>query len=106
MKLFIDPMPALRAAKIAKVNDAFNIIAASNFQRDQAHAMKRAWAANYSNKLADEAKLRGITLTELCDLIQDKPDLAAERELKRQRIMIAIDNAKSPDELNAIDGNS
>lgn len=97
MKLCIDPMPTLRQARKDKVNAAFNSLAGSHIA--QAHAQKRLWATTQDERLRPEADLRGITVAELSALILAKPDTFAERELERQRIMLAIDAAKTPAEL-------
>jgi hypothetical protein len=93
-------MPALRAARRAKVNEAFNSTAQSHVA--QAHAQKRLWAMTNDPALQPEADLRGITVAELSALILAKPDTFAERELRRQQIMMAIDAARTPAELDAI----
>lgn len=98
MKLTIDPMPALRAARKDRVNAAFNSGAQSHVT--QAHAQKRLWAATQDPALQPEADMRGITVAELAATILSKPDTFADRELQRQRIMLAIDAAKTPAELD------
>lgn len=98
MKLMIDPMPAKRQARKDKVNAAFNALAASHVA--QAHAAKRRWAETLDERLKPEADLRGITLEELAALILSKPDVFAERELERQKIMMAIEATQTPDELD------
>ncbi|SHJ69495.1 hypothetical protein SAMN05444159_1252 [Bradyrhizobium lablabi] len=98
----IDPMPALRQAKVDAVNRSFNTVAAESLHRDQAHAQKRLWAATNDQRLAPEAELRGITVVELSAFILSKPDAAAAREMQRQTIMKRIDQARTPAELDAI----
>lgn len=98
MKISIDPMPALRAARKEKVNAAFNMSAQSHVA--QAHAQKRVWAMTNDPALQPEADLRGITVAELSAIILAKPDAFADRELQRQRIMLAIDAARTPAELD------
>lgn len=100
MKLTIDPMPGLRAAKIKAVNQAFNSLASSHL--DQAYAQKRQWASVNDERLKPEADLRGISVSELAFIILSKQDTVAEREFKRQQIMQRIDAAKSPEELHKI----
>lgn len=100
MKLTIDPMPALRASRKERVNANFNSLA--NMHVEQAHAQKRLWAATQDDRLKPEADLRGITVAELSAMILAKPDVVAERELRRQRIMMAIEAAKTPAELDSI----
>jgi len=101
MKLVLDPMPAARQARKDAVNTAFNTSAQSHVA--QAHAAKRAWAETQDERLKPEADLRGVTVAELSALILSKPDAFAERELHRQRIMRAIEAARTPDELDKID---
>ena len=100
MKFTIDPMPALRTARKDRVNGAFNQTAGSHVS--QAHAQKRLWATTQDERLKPEADLRGITVAELSALILTKPDDLAERELHRQRLMLAIESAQTPQELDAI----
>jgi hypothetical protein len=98
----IDPMPALREAKKERVNAAFNEWAASTAHVDQAHAQKREWAKARDPRLQAEADLRGMTLDDLAALILSKPDELAAREAKRIAIMVKIDKATTPAELEAI----
>lgn len=100
MKLVIDPMPALRQARKDAVNAAFNAMSQSHVV--QAHAQKRAWALVQDERLKPEADLRGISVAELSAIILAKPDAFAARELQRQRIMLAIEAARTPQELDAI----
>ncbi len=101
MRLVLDPMPAARQARKDAVNKAFDTAAQSHVA--QAHAVKRAWAATQDARLQPEADLRGVTVAELSALILSKPDTFAERELQRQRIMMAIEAARTPAELDALD---
>lgn len=96
----LDPMPALRAARKERVNAAFNQLAQSHVAL--AHAQKRLWATTQDERLRPEADLRGVSVAELAALILAKPDTFAERELHRQSIMLAIDAAMTPQELDAI----
>lgn len=100
MKLSIDPMPALRAARKDKVNAAFNSTAQSHVA--QAHAQKRLWATTNDPALQPEADLRGITVAELAAIILAKPDTFADRELQRQKIMMRVDAATTPQELERV----
>jgi hypothetical protein len=96
-------MPALRQAKVEAVNRGFNVMAAESLHRDHAHAQK--WLAALTKnerRLAPEAQLRGITVAELAALILTKPDNIADRELRRQTIMMQIDRAQTPAELDAL----
>ena len=104
-----DPMPALREARKAAVNENFSKIAATNLQRDMAHAAKRIEAqaivggAVASAEFAAEAELRGITPLELANVVLSKPNEAAQRELRRQQIHALIEAAKTEPELNFVD---
>jgi hypothetical protein len=103
MKLTLDPMPALRIAAKGKINMHFNGLAQPHL--DAAYAAKRAVAkagAPFPDWFATEATLRGITAKALAILIASKPDTVAERELHRQRVMAAVDTAKTPAELDQI----
>ena len=103
MKLNLDPMPALRAVAVTKINATFNTLAAPHI--DAAHAEKRkaaAAGAPYPDWFTAEATLRGITPEALAVLIADKPDNIGERELARQQALAAIAAATSPAELDAI----
>lgn len=100
MKLTIDPMPALRAARKVQVNAAFDQMAQAHVS--QAHAQKRLLAATQDERLKPEADMRGITVAELSAIILAKPDDFAERELHRQKIMMAIEGAKTPAELDSL----
>lgn len=104
MKIVVnDPMPGLRLAKKEKVNSGFAAIAARNLHVEQAHAQKLTWAATNDAKLKPEADLRYITVEQLASLILSKSeDAPAARELQRQKIMMQIDKATTPAELDAI----
>jgi hypothetical protein len=102
VSVIIDPMPVLREAKKERVNAAFNDWAASTAHVDQAHAQKREWASARDPRLQSEADLRGMTLDDLAALILSKPDDLAAREAKRIAIMVKIDRATTPAELEAI----
>ncbi|WP_027578495.1 hypothetical protein [Bradyrhizobium sp. Ai1a-2] len=98
----IDPMPAIRAAKKEAVNANFNAANASHVE--QAHMQKRLWAQAQDQRLKPEADLRGITVADLAAIILAKPDTFAERELQRQKIMLQIEAATTPAELDAVNG--
>lgn len=102
MKITINPMPGLKAAKIIRVNENFNNIALGSLNREQAHAQKRVWAGTNDTRLKPEADLRGISVDALAEIILSKPDTATDRELHRQTIMLRIEAAQTPEELNAI----
>jgi hypothetical protein len=97
-----DPMPVLRQAKKDRVNAAFNDVAARSAHVEQAHAQKREWASARDPRLRAEADLRGMTLDEFAALILTKPDELAEREARRVAIMVKIDKATTPAELEVI----
>jgi hypothetical protein len=103
MKLNLDPMPALRAVAIAKINAQFNTQAQPHV--DAAHDAKRkaaAAGAPYPDWFTAEAALRGITPEALATLIASKPDNVGARELARQQTLAAIAAATSPAELDSI----
>ncbi|GEC14304.1 hypothetical protein [Nitrobacter winogradskyi] len=106
MKITLDPMPALRAASKAKVNRHFDSLAQPH--RDAAYTAKRAMAAATlasgaaPTALQAEADLRGVTARALASLIMSKPDVVTERELHRQKVMAALDGARTPAELDGI----
>lgn len=72
MKITIDPMPTLRAAKVEKINERFN------------------------------AEARASLHSDLVSIAAGKPDALNARELSRQQIMARIAAAKTPDELQTI----
>jgi hypothetical protein len=103
MKLNLDPMPALRAVAVAKINATFNTQAQPHI--DAAHDAKRkvaAAGAPYPDWFMAEATLRGITPEALAALVASKPDTAGARELARQQALAAIAAATSPAELDSI----
>jgi hypothetical protein len=97
-----DPMPAMRQAKKDRVNAGFAVTAAASLHVDQAHAQKRAWAEVNDQRLKPEADLRGISVADLAALILSKSDAVAARELRRQQIMMHIEAATTPQELDQI----
>lgn len=100
MRLTIDPMPAARQAQKDRVNAAFNAVSQSHVE--MAHAQKRLWAETEDEKLKPEADLRGVSVSELASLILSKPDRLAERELERQKIMAAIEAARTIEDLERL----
>jgi hypothetical protein len=103
VKLNLDPMPALRAVAVAKINATFNTQAQPHV--DAAHDAKRKAAASgapYPDWFTAEAALRGITPEALAALIASKPDNVGARELSRQQALAAIAAAKTPADLDAI----
>lgn len=105
MRTNADSMPVRRAKATSEINEHFNALASKEVHRDMAHAAKRSAAAAVlagGSALAwftAEADLRGVTVEALAADIASKPDNAAERELKRQRLMLAIAAATTPDEI-------
>lgn len=105
MRIAADPMPALRVAAVAKVNERYNYLATQNLHRDAAHAHKRAIAAAVISgsappvEFADEAAMREVTPLVLAQDIASRPNEAAQRELARQIEMMAIATATRPDQL-------
>ena len=108
MKLTIDPMPVLRDHAAYRVNQHFNVLASDNLHREQAHAHKRGEAAAIiagaapSAEFQAEAELRGITAAELAMLVLAKPNDAAQRELRRQRLLRRIAAIARPAELELL----
>lgn len=113
MRVEIDPMPALRADAIERVNARFSIETARAQFKEGVYARKRAIAQSIldGNRLPDdhpfvaEGALRGLSQEEFAILIADKPDASAEsdaREMCRQRLLMAISAAKSPAEIDEI----
>jgi hypothetical protein len=105
MRISVDPMPALRVAAVAKVNERYNYLATQNIHRDAAHAHKRTVAAAVIAgvappiEFADEAALRNVSPLALAQDIASRPNEAAQRELARQTEMLAIATATRPDQL-------
>jgi hypothetical protein len=105
-----DPMPMLRIAAIARVNEHFNRRAHELAHIDHAHARKRAVAAAVmagqaivdDHPFLQEAAMRGINKTDFAQIVANKPDAIAHRELARQRAIHAIEAAATPAELDAI----
>ncbi|SFM00792.1 hypothetical protein SAMN03159423_4883 [Bradyrhizobium sp. NFR13] len=101
----ISPMADFRDEAIRQVNERYNQIARANLHRDHAHFIKRTLAAQIIEggyvpaEFADEAALRNITPLDLANLINSKPNEAAQRELNRQRELLAIAAATTPADL-------
>lgn len=108
MKINLDPLPNLRLAAEDKINQHFNEISKTFLHRDKAHASKRAIAESVVNggastdEFVEEATLRGLSPLDLAKLILSKPDTLAARELQRQKLMIAIQSAGTPEALDAL----
>lgn len=105
MRIVADPMPALRAAAVAKVNERYNYLATQEIHRDAAHAWKRSTAASVlagdkaPAEFAAEADMLGLSPVAFAELISIKPNAAAQRELDRQTELRAIAAATHPDQL-------
>jgi hypothetical protein len=105
-----DPMPMLRVAAIARVNEHYNRRANELAHIDHAHMRKRHIAAavmageaiNDDHPFVLEATDRKLNVTDFAQIIANKPDAIAHRELERQRAIISIEAAATPAELDAI----
>jgi hypothetical protein len=96
-------------AATAQINSHFASIAAAEAHRDQAHRHKRATAAQVmsgvalpeDHPFAQEACLRGLPPEELARDVLGKPDHFSARELKRQKLLLAVAAAKTPADIDA-----
>lgn len=105
MKITLNnPMDALKLAKKDAVNTSFNTFASLNLHTDLAYSQKREWAKTQDERLKSEADLRGVTVEVLSAMILSKPDIRATREYRRQMVMIQIDQAQTPKDLDAVIG--
>lgn len=101
MKIEIDPMKFLRLRAKAMINKSINAEANGRTHIEAAHRAKRRQAETVLSggpatvEFAGEAELRGISIEEFAQMIVAKPDELAERELDRQRALIAVDAATS-----------
>lgn len=108
MKLTLNPMPPLRKAAEDQINQYFSNVAAATLHRDLAHAAKRQLAAailagaNPTPEFVEEAGLRGVEPLELANTIASKTDLSAARELSRQKMLLSVEAATTPAELQEI----
>lgn len=108
MKLITDPMPTLRQAATRQVNEAYARTAALDLHRAQAHARKREIAAAVAAggaapaEFAEEAALRGVSAADLAATILAKPFAGDALELRRQRLLLAIEAAATPGALKAV----
>lgn len=106
MKIELDPMPALRARAAQQVNSHFD--ASAYGLRMQAQSRKQAIAhevmAGRSAPLAfdQEAAMRNISSKDFARLILSKPHPVDAMEIERQRLLFAIECAKTPYDLQAI----
>lgn len=110
LKLTGDPMRNVRSVATARINEYFNRLSIARHQRSQAHAQKREIATIIAvggelaedHPFAAEAALRDLTLLEFARLVLSKPIETDTLELARQRHLLAIDAAVTPDEVDAI----
>jgi len=113
MRVDIDPMPALRADAIERVNARFSVETARAQFKEGVYARKRVIAQSIlgGNRLPDdhpfvaEGALRGLSQDEFASVVVGKPDASVEsdaRELCRQRMLMAISAARSPAEIDEI----
>jgi hypothetical protein len=107
MKIMVDPMAALRRAAEDKVENFFNVEATLNVHRDQEYAAKReaakaVLAGGVSEHLQAEADLRGTSAETLAKVIVSKPNNVLERGLRRRKALMAVQNAKTPAEVDAV----
>ncbi len=108
MKISMDPMAKLRITGSAAVNLFFMRLAGEQLHRDAAHRRKREIARDVvagkggNPAFTEEARLRGIQPLELARQIKDRPDAIDERELQRQRLLIGIEQAATPEQIETI----
>ncbi|MGL5166623.1 MAG: hypothetical protein ACRC9K_12120 [Afipia sp.] len=108
MKISMDPMAKLRAAAAERTNSHINAMAVSDAHRDMAHRRKREIARDICDGKAGneafsaEAQLRGVPVLDFARSIKDRPDIIDERELHRQRTLLAIDAAATPADIERI----
>lgn len=101
MKIEIDPMKFLRLRAKAAVNRSINAEANGRTHIEAAHRAKRRIAESVlagggaPPEFVDEAALRDMSVDAFARLVVSKPDELAERELDRQRVLIAIEAATS-----------
>lgn len=110
MKITLDHTEGLRAAAEKAVDDYFNHEAIANAHRDQEHDRKKKIAADILSggdhaappEFIEEAQLTGVTITDLANTIQSKPDDVMNRIIRRRRALVAARRATTVDELNNI----
>jgi hypothetical protein len=108
MKVALQSSMSMRIA-VARdaINAHFAAVAAQQAHRDQAHTGKRAVATQVTagtslsddDPFAVEASLRSMSIADLAMEVLSKPDTFAARELERQRLLLAVEAAKTPAEI-------
>jgi hypothetical protein len=105
MKINLSPMIKLRAEATERVNQYFNSFALNEAHRSLAYRRKIEIASSVVSggaapaAFTEEAKLRGIVVEALAQLVLSKRSAVDDRELDRQKTMILIDQAKSAEGL-------
>lgn len=111
IKIVMDPMPKRRAEAKDEINSHFNGIAAGNAHRFKAHIRKWEVAALVLDQgatipdghpFAQEAALRGLSVTDFAKLIASKPHAIDANELHRQKTLIAVEAAATPADIDRI----
>ena len=108
IRIPMDPMTKLRQARSDAVNRYFARLSGEQLHRDTAHRRKREIARDVAagkagnEAFSAEARLRGLEPLAFANQIKDRPDAIDDRELLRQNILIGIERAKTPDEIEAI----
>lgn len=104
-------MPKRIADARDQINAHFANLSAQSAALDSIHMRKREIAAQVKvgdstpDAFAQEAALRNLSSTDLAELILSKPcpvAAADARELERQRLLLAVETAKTPAEINAV----
>jgi hypothetical protein len=106
-------MPMLRIAAVARINEHFNRRSHELSHIEHAHARKRHLAAavmagekiSDDHPFAQEAALRGVNVSDFAQTIANKPDTISHRELHRQQVLMKIESAPTPAELDIITSN-
>lgn len=108
MKVSISSSMAKRVTSaVEKINTHF-AVAANPI--DEIHTRKHEIATSVKagepapDAFAQEATLRELTVEQLADLVLSKPspiDVSDERELNRQRLLLAVAAARTPADIDA-----
>jgi hypothetical protein len=101
---------SIKEAAAEQINSNFANIAAAEAHRDQAHRHKRETAQRVmsgtalpdDHPFAQEASLRGLPPEELARDVLGKTDNFAARELKRQKLLLAVAAAKTPADIDEV----